>query len=578
MVIDSGRMRTITFYSYKGGVGRTLAAANFAVYLASLGQRTVLLDFDLEAPGLDSKFTNFDLPKGHRGILDYVVEYQITGSDPGSIAPLCIKVPAESALLNAAPIWLLPAGDYLSGEYSRKLSVLNWHQLFSEQGNGIAFFQSLLARIAQELEPEFLIVDSRTGISEISGLCTQQLADEVVMLSSMAAESIKVSRHIATAIRSSAIARELGKSIDVKVVVTRTARPADLESFKRSAAAEFGVQDDRLFFLFSSEALERSEYLALLHPELDEDLVADYARLFYGLNIDLAGENIRLEIDKAIGDPLKRPPDDVEKSIRELAALYPHPEVYRVAMRFYRLAKEIPEVRHFGWKLFDLVPNDTETLRTLADTYFGDDQLDDDDTGAAIQCLAPLWNQGQLTSDEGVKYAAFLEDLAIYDRSFDIAQQLAQDASLEGQPRTQARLIGARCALRLGRSEDAAALVDELPEEALSGALAALRMDSLMDADEPERALQFAAKVLRRNMHQLVLDKAMQVAQELDRVEELEDVVRNSEVFTRAKRQSAAVSGLRARTEGQQLADMLRNSGLRSLARELSSNSALRSV
>jgi hypothetical protein len=41
-------MRVITFYSYKGGVGRTLAAANFALYLAKLGQRTVVIDFDLE--------------------------------------------------------------------------------------------------------------------------------------------------------------------------------------------------------------------------------------------------------------------------------------------------------------------------------------------------------------------------------------------------------------------------------------------------------------------------------------------------------------------------------------------------
>jgi MinD-like ATPase involved in chromosome partitioning or flagellar assembly len=49
-------MKVITFYSYKGGVGRTLAASNFAVYLAKLGLKTVVIDFDLEAPGIDAKF------------------------------------------------------------------------------------------------------------------------------------------------------------------------------------------------------------------------------------------------------------------------------------------------------------------------------------------------------------------------------------------------------------------------------------------------------------------------------------------------------------------------------------------
>ena len=38
-------METITFYSYKGGSGRSLALANAAVYLAKLGFRVVALDF-----------------------------------------------------------------------------------------------------------------------------------------------------------------------------------------------------------------------------------------------------------------------------------------------------------------------------------------------------------------------------------------------------------------------------------------------------------------------------------------------------------------------------------------------------
>src|SRR5258708_1479869 len=71
-------MKTITFYSYKGGVGRSLALANIATRLAELGKKVCLLDFDLEAPGLYYKFSslinskNFEIKQG---IVDYIYQF-----------------------------------------------------------------------------------------------------------------------------------------------------------------------------------------------------------------------------------------------------------------------------------------------------------------------------------------------------------------------------------------------------------------------------------------------------------------------------------------------------------------------
>jgi MinD-like ATPase involved in chromosome partitioning or flagellar assembly len=53
-------VETLAFYSYKGGVGRSLLLANAARFLASLGKGVVALDFDFEAPGLHYKL-------GHAG-------------------------------------------------------------------------------------------------------------------------------------------------------------------------------------------------------------------------------------------------------------------------------------------------------------------------------------------------------------------------------------------------------------------------------------------------------------------------------------------------------------------------------
>ena len=43
----------ITFYSYKGGVGRTMALANIATLLAMWGKKVLVVDWDLEAPGVE---------------------------------------------------------------------------------------------------------------------------------------------------------------------------------------------------------------------------------------------------------------------------------------------------------------------------------------------------------------------------------------------------------------------------------------------------------------------------------------------------------------------------------------------
>src|SRR5438874_4179452 len=71
----------VTFYSYKGGVGRTLSLVNSAAILAQQGRRVLLVDFDLEAPGLDS-FSELGIRLGHRGVVEYFSEFADTGKAP----------------------------------------------------------------------------------------------------------------------------------------------------------------------------------------------------------------------------------------------------------------------------------------------------------------------------------------------------------------------------------------------------------------------------------------------------------------------------------------------------------------
>jgi len=69
----------ITFYSFKGGVGRTMALANIAVLLVRKKKRVLAVDWDLEAPGLDKYFRDYEVqnvpenPEG-KGLQDLLLD------------------------------------------------------------------------------------------------------------------------------------------------------------------------------------------------------------------------------------------------------------------------------------------------------------------------------------------------------------------------------------------------------------------------------------------------------------------------------------------------------------------------
>src|SRR3954463_344047 len=70
--------RIVSFYSYKGGTGRSMALANIAWILASNGRRVLVIDWDLEAPGLHRYFRPFlddEEMTGTPGLIDFFVHF-----------------------------------------------------------------------------------------------------------------------------------------------------------------------------------------------------------------------------------------------------------------------------------------------------------------------------------------------------------------------------------------------------------------------------------------------------------------------------------------------------------------------
>jgi Mrp family chromosome partitioning ATPase len=88
---DDRNGRIITFYSYKGGTGRTMALANTAWILASNGFRVLAVDWDLEAPGLARFFEPFLAPEVQAATSGaaWSAARSGTASSPGSARTRC---------------------------------------------------------------------------------------------------------------------------------------------------------------------------------------------------------------------------------------------------------------------------------------------------------------------------------------------------------------------------------------------------------------------------------------------------------------------------------------------------------
>jgi cellulose biosynthesis protein BcsQ len=189
--------RIITFYSYKGGTGRTMALANVAWLLASNGYKVLTIDWDLESPGLHRYFYPFlrdrDLTKTD-GILDLMREYADATLRPNTTNR---DLDAMANIQNYAVSleWEFPQGglvDFVHAGrqglgYTEAVSTFDW-DAFWRLRRGAVLIDRLRDDLAQHYD--FVLIDSRTGMSDTAGICTIRLPDTVVNCFTLNTQSI----------------------------------------------------------------------------------------------------------------------------------------------------------------------------------------------------------------------------------------------------------------------------------------------------------------------------------------------------------------------------------------------------
>jgi MinD-like ATPase involved in chromosome partitioning or flagellar assembly len=202
----------ITFYSYKGGTGRTMALANVACLLAQYqhqpsGKGVLMIDWDLEAPGLHRFFHNrleLSLTEGllsltrertskdisllqQPGLIDLFMKLDSSSQQLGLSATEQSEEVAADLIRNAdidsfvlktdiPGLKLLTAGRFDS-EYSSRVNAFNWNALYNRS-------PFLIHAFAEKLEEDYccVLIDSRTGLSDISGICTMLMPSTLVVV------------------------------------------------------------------------------------------------------------------------------------------------------------------------------------------------------------------------------------------------------------------------------------------------------------------------------------------------------------------------------------------------------------
>jgi Tfp pilus assembly protein PilF/cellulose biosynthesis protein BcsQ len=192
--------RVVTFYSFKGGVGRTMALANVAFRMADRHDLDVIaVDWDLEAPGLHRFFGISDeVAATRKGLLDYLLAWREAVEDDadappdatGSLIEVTDPKPAHGSLK------LLLAGRLDEG-YSDRLRGFDWLPFYRVNA-GYAAIETLRRQLADQSDMVF--VDSRTGLTDAGGICTVQMPDGVVLMTAANEQSWKGIERVGRAI------------------------------------------------------------------------------------------------------------------------------------------------------------------------------------------------------------------------------------------------------------------------------------------------------------------------------------------------------------------------------------------
>ena len=175
-VADPAPKRTAaryTFYSVKGGVGRSTTAAILAWHLSRAGERVLVVDLDLESPGLSSAMLD-PSAQPEFGVTDWFVEDLVGQGD--YVSERMVATPAWAQDLDG-DVHVVPAHGRDSGEYLAKLGRVYLDSDVPWAGR----LDRLLSRLEDTYQPSVVLLESRSGLHDIAAATVTDLGAQVLL-------------------------------------------------------------------------------------------------------------------------------------------------------------------------------------------------------------------------------------------------------------------------------------------------------------------------------------------------------------------------------------------------------------
>jgi WD40 repeat protein/Mrp family chromosome partitioning ATPase len=310
--IPANRPAVISFYSYKGGVGRTILAANVATDLARYG-KTILWDLDVEAPSMHELRDLQNQPLPADGFFSWLIEWQKAQ----------LRKPGEEdlnrfkKLIYATPIKnlsLLPAvGSH--ADIAAQYAAVKWRHLLSQnEPVGKLVFNALIDYLG-ELGFRYVIIDSRTGLTDLGALLMGVIPDATVLVGAYGVQNLAGLGRIFKALKSdSSELRKLrvsGSPLQLFTVASRivqndtqlltTARENWAETFQQPMSSVLEIPHDPELTFSEKILINSNRVIAEGYRTVAKQIYEFTERLFVDRNADLAQVATNQDVEDHFG-------------------------------------------------------------------------------------------------------------------------------------------------------------------------------------------------------------------------------------------------------------------------------------
>ncbi|MEU2734782.1 AAA family ATPase [Streptomyces sp. NPDC007095] len=246
------RTRRTALYGFKGGVGRTTAASVLARRLADEGKIVLVVDLDLESPGVGPLLLAGGSLCRH-GVVDHLVESALGNAEGLEIVTRSGYTPRKQGEL-----WIAPArGAGTEGVPNGYVDKLN--RVYAD-ADGARFADRLAATVRACEEavergdsgrlPDVVLLDSRAGIHDVAAVTISHLCDYALLFGADNDQTWSGYKDLFEAWAASGQAPAIRKKLRMVASMVpdsvHYSKDTHLASFRKNAHAAFSVLYDSL--------------------------------------------------------------------------------------------------------------------------------------------------------------------------------------------------------------------------------------------------------------------------------------------------------------------------------------------